>query len=277
MVTTILLQQTGIGLQSRFFVGILFPPSDWDMHITRSVGGAPVSLCVEDVNYDGKKDLVTANKDDHTISVLCWNQTSQDWDGKITQVVGNSPYGVSVGDANNDEQNDIVTADNRDDTVSILCWTTFPLEPPELNSISPSNDNDGIINLSWNEVNEAEKYYIFRNQSTINSMENLSSIALTLEHNYTDILLTSGVYFYVIVARNTLLNSSISNCESVLVNIGNNNSQVGNNNVGSKDRNVAENPPIVVVSLIGLMSIIGGSVLVVFLKKRIKIINKKMA
>ena len=121
----------------------------------------------------------------------------------------------------------------------------------------------------FNEVNEAEKYYIFRNQSTINSVENLSSIAITLEHNYTDILLTSGVYFYVIVAGNTLLNSSISNCESVIVIIANNNNQVGNNGGGSRNGDVADNSQV--VSIIGAMGIIGGSVLVVFLKKRSKI------
>ena len=92
--------------------------------------------------------------------------------------------------------------------------------------------------MTWNEVNEAEKYYIFRNQSNINSVENLSSIALTLETNFTDIILTNGVYFYVIVAGNTLLNSLISNCESVIVIIENSTNQVGDNGGGSRNGDV---------------------------------------
>ncbi|MFX1296177.1 MAG: Heimdall-CTERM domain-containing surface protein [Promethearchaeota archaeon] len=48
-------------------------------------------------------------------------------------------------------------------------------------------------------------------------MTGLTPIASVSESKYTDIIATNRIYYYVIVARNAIGNSSISNCESVTV------------------------------------------------------------
>ena len=91
------------------------------------------------------------------------------------------------------------------------------LDQPILDPISPSIDNDGVIYLDWNDISGASIYYIYRNDSNINSVGSLTPIASALESNYTNTLLTNGTYFYVIVAGNAVTNSLISNCENVTV------------------------------------------------------------
>ena len=80
---------------------------------------------IGDANNDGQNDIVTANSNDNTVSILCWNTTAGDWDAKLTKSVGATSISVRIGDANNDGQNDIVLANQDHDTVSILLWNTI--------------------------------------------------------------------------------------------------------------------------------------------------------
>ncbi|NVM27244.1 MAG: VCBS repeat-containing protein [Candidatus Helarchaeota archaeon] len=93
----------------------------------------------------------------------------------------------------------------------------IPVTTPVLDPILPNPSPDGLITLNWSDVVAVITYYIYRDTSNISSISGLTPIATVVESNYTDILSINGYYFYVIVAGNTLGNSSISNCENVTV------------------------------------------------------------
>ncbi|MHA1269308.1 MAG: SBBP repeat-containing protein [Candidatus Helarchaeota archaeon] len=102
---------------------------------------------------------------------------------------------------------------------AILKYDFTPPDPPLLNPISPSLDTDGKIYLNWNNVSDAVNYSIYRNTNYINSVDGLSPITHTTNTNFMDTIETNGDYYYVIVAHSYYGNSSISNCEHVMVSI----------------------------------------------------------
>jgi len=91
------------------------------------------------------------------------------------------------------------------------------IQPPSLNPITPNPDGDGIIELSWTDVLEANRYYIYREITCITSVVCLVPLAMVNENHYTDNITSNGTYYYVIVAGNAYGNSSISNCEIVTI------------------------------------------------------------
>lgn len=106
--------------------------SSFNVSLTKSVGGGPEQVIVEDANNDGYRDIITANYWDNNISIILWNSTISDWEEQITRSVGSgsgSGLGsVFVGDANNDGFNDILTANYWDGNISILIWNTTLLD-----------------------------------------------------------------------------------------------------------------------------------------------------
>ncbi|MDQ2787621.1 MAG: VCBS repeat-containing protein, partial [Chloroflexota bacterium] len=84
-----------------------------------TVGAGPVALALADLNNDGKKDLVVANQDGNSISVLLGVGN-----GTFTAVGSPipiaSPTDVAVGDLNGDGKADLVVADSAFNTVHAL-------------------------------------------------------------------------------------------------------------------------------------------------------------
>ena len=72
-----------------------------------------------DLNHDGKPDLVVANSDDGTVSVL-FNGGNGAFQPKKTYPAGKRPLSVAALDPNGDGEPDLVVANNVDDTVSVL-------------------------------------------------------------------------------------------------------------------------------------------------------------
>ncbi len=83
------------------------------------VGDRPFSVAVEDVNADGRADIITANDDDNNVSVLL-GQSGGGFGAATNYGVGNYPESVAVGDVNADGRADIITANAGSDNVSVL-------------------------------------------------------------------------------------------------------------------------------------------------------------
>ncbi|MFX0101187.1 MAG: fibronectin type III domain-containing protein [Candidatus Hodarchaeota archaeon] len=89
-----------------------------------------------------------------------------------------------------------------------------------LSTIIPNPDSNGNITLDWSEVPFADNYTVYRNSTPITEINaSLTTLGTTIITTYTDENLTEGTYYYVVVAHNQLGDSSISNCESVLVDL----------------------------------------------------------
>jgi nitrous oxidase accessory protein NosD len=94
-----------------------------------------------------------------------------------------------------------------------------PPQAPVLGSITPNPSSTGNITLDWNDISGAMSYYVYRETATITSITGLTPIANPTISSYQDTNLPNGTYYYAIVASNASGNSSLSNVESVIVNI----------------------------------------------------------
>jgi len=79
----------------------------------------PTDLAVADINNDGRTDLLVANFDEDSVSVLT-NKGSGVFGGLKNYSVGAGPVSVIVADLNLDGRLDIVTANKTDGTLSVL-------------------------------------------------------------------------------------------------------------------------------------------------------------
>jgi hypothetical protein len=83
-----------------------------------ATGIQPTSLAVADVNSDGKLDLVTANQNAGTVSVLLGDGTGG-FGTKMDFAMGSFPGSVVVADLNGDARPDLVVVNGGGDTVSV--------------------------------------------------------------------------------------------------------------------------------------------------------------
>jgi hypothetical protein len=84
-----------------------------------STATKPVSVATGDLNGDGKRDLVVANEESNSVSVLLGNG-----DGtlkpKVDYAAGTAPASVALADVNGDKKPDLVVANRGAGTVSVL-------------------------------------------------------------------------------------------------------------------------------------------------------------
>jgi hypothetical protein len=95
---------------------------------TFATGALPRSVTVADVNGDGIPDLIVANQNDNTVSVLLNTTVSGDTTASFatqqTFATGVGPWSVTAADVNGDGKPDLIVANVYDATVSVLLNTT---------------------------------------------------------------------------------------------------------------------------------------------------------
>jgi FG-GAP-like repeat/PASTA domain len=83
-----------------------------------AVGNVPCSMAIGELNGDGKPDIVTANCESTTVSVLL-NRSDGAFEARRDYAAGHSPFRVEIADLNGDGKSDLLTA-NLNRTISVL-------------------------------------------------------------------------------------------------------------------------------------------------------------
>ena len=94
---------------------------------TTGTSGNPNSsfVTISDLNNDGKLDLVVANSNDDTVSVLLGNGNGT-FQAQTTYNVGDFPTGITVIDVSGDGRADLIVSNGNSNTVSVLLSGATP-------------------------------------------------------------------------------------------------------------------------------------------------------
>ncbi|MES2701542.1 MAG: FG-GAP-like repeat-containing protein [Bacteroidota bacterium] len=93
--------------------------------VTFATGTQPNSVAIADIDGDGKTDMVVANLNSATVSVLrntssSGSITSGSFATQVTYATGSNPYNVAIGDIDGDGKPDLAVANAGSNTVSVL-------------------------------------------------------------------------------------------------------------------------------------------------------------
>jgi hypothetical protein len=125
-------------------------------HVDYTIGANAVAIATADVNADGKLDLISANYNDDTVSVLLGTGTGTFSKTPSIYPTSSGPSGLAVGDFNNNGKLDIVAAAVNANTVSVL--TDNPI------SITPSVFGFGTQTSGYS---YASKPFTLKNSGTV--------------------------------------------------------------------------------------------------------------
>src|SRR5262249_6109375 len=95
---------------------------------TFATGSRPTAVILADINGDGRPDIITANYNSNTVSVLInsttTGATTPSFVGQRTFGTGTKPQSVAAVDVNGDGSPDLVSANLGSNNVSVLLNTT---------------------------------------------------------------------------------------------------------------------------------------------------------
>ena len=144
-------------------------------------------LAVQDLNGDGKPEIVTGNSGDNTISIFQNLSTIGNiaFAARVDLAAGDGPEGVAIGDLDGDGQPDLAVANYNSGTISVFRnlgvggdITTNSFAPrvdfPGLASLGciaiGDMDGDGKLDLVAAGGNGAQAISVYRNTATVGSI-----------------------------------------------------------------------------------------------------------
>ncbi|UPK67899.1 IPT/TIG domain-containing protein [Chitinophaga filiformis] len=151
----------------------------FDEGIRYETGGSPTSVCISDLNLDGKPDIAVTNYISGTISVFQNAGTNGviSFATKQDYTVGTYPTGIASGDLNGDGKPELAVVNNLHETLSVLKNTSttglvsFSDRVDYSTGTSPSSvriddlDGDGKSDVIVSNA-AAKSVFLFRNTST---------------------------------------------------------------------------------------------------------------
>ncbi|MHA1371480.1 MAG: PKD domain-containing protein, partial [Promethearchaeota archaeon] len=126
----------------------------------------------------------------------------------------------------------ITDLDGDSDTLTLVDFIHVLAKSPPAAPIiwidGPGIDYDGLVHLKWAPVQYADGYYIFKSVSEIDEVVIASLVPVYVIENasladYYETIEADGIYYFAVIAYNSIGNSSISNCVFVEVSLGDNN------------------------------------------------------
>jgi len=98
-------------------------------HVEYTIGANAVAIATADVNADGKLDLISANYNDNTVSVLLGTGTGTFSKTPSIYPTSSGPSGLAVGDFDDDGKLDIAVVAVNTNTVSVLLDSPISITP----------------------------------------------------------------------------------------------------------------------------------------------------
>jgi hypothetical protein len=154
---------TNVDLRSLNTLGaISFPDGTFVLVSSYSVGSEPNQVVAADVNGDGTPDLISANWNDNTLTVLINNGTGG-FGSKATYSVGSTPSSVVTADVNGDGRVDLISANYKDNTLTVLTNNgsggfgsnaTYSVGSEPNQVVAADVNDDGkvdLISANWND------------------------------------------------------------------------------------------------------------------------------
>jgi gliding motility-associated-like protein len=123
-----------------------------------ATGSTPKSIAIGDLDGDGKPDLVTANSNSNSVSVLRNGAitgviNSSSFAAQVTLTVGTVPISVAIGDLDGDGKADLMVANQNDKTVSILRNDPLIAPTTQASNIIFTNTTTTATTANWTNGN----------------------------------------------------------------------------------------------------------------------------